>query len=173
MVCVPFIVKWNFISPKFTPLPTGVTSLAITINSKEFGTSVSTSLCRASIECRASDACLVLKEEKQLPLASLFCLSWLGMAIMLLCLLQLAAPLCSYSVTIRFYLFWLNTPWEWLLTHIIDIDINISVSIYMDFFSSWFCGWVKFSINISFMVLWYKSKFTIFVMNPNLEAFIF
>ncbi|XP_075853051.1 uncharacterized protein LOC142863845 [Microcebus murinus] len=32
------------------------------------------------------------------------------MAIMLLCLLQLAAPLSSYSITIRFYLFWLNTP---------------------------------------------------------------
>ncbi|XP_070240624.1 uncharacterized protein [Bos mutus] len=32
------------------------------------------------------------------------------MAIMLLCLLQLAEPLCSYSVTIHFYLFWLNTP---------------------------------------------------------------
>ncbi|KAM9106896.1 uncharacterized LOC128031836 homolog [Balaenoptera ricei] len=32
------------------------------------------------------------------------------MTIMLLCLLQLAAPLCSYSITIHFYLFWLNTP---------------------------------------------------------------
>ncbi|XP_064449645.1 uncharacterized LOC128031836 homolog [Mirounga angustirostris] len=31
-------------------------------------------------------------------------------AVMLLCLPQRAAPLCSYSVTIRFYLFWLNTP---------------------------------------------------------------
>ncbi|XP_073740599.1 uncharacterized protein, partial [Callorhinus ursinus] len=31
-------------------------------------------------------------------------------AVMLLCLPQLAAPLCSYSVTISFYLFWLNTP---------------------------------------------------------------
>ncbi|XP_055975180.1 uncharacterized LOC128031836 homolog [Sorex fumeus] len=32
------------------------------------------------------------------------------MAMLLLSLLQLAAPLCSYSRTIRFYLFWLNTP---------------------------------------------------------------
>ncbi|XP_054546709.1 uncharacterized LOC128031836 homolog [Talpa occidentalis] len=32
------------------------------------------------------------------------------MAVLLLCLLQLAAPLCSYSVTMCFYLFWLNTP---------------------------------------------------------------
>ncbi|XP_069897869.1 uncharacterized protein [Dipodomys merriami] len=31
------------------------------------------------------------------------------MAIMLLCL-QLTAPLCSYSVTICLYLFWLKTP---------------------------------------------------------------
>ncbi|KAM7054449.1 uncharacterized protein WM277_007191 [Molossus nigricans] len=32
------------------------------------------------------------------------------MAIMLLCLLQLAAPFYSYSITIHFYLFWLNAP---------------------------------------------------------------
>ncbi|XP_057364076.1 uncharacterized LOC128031836 homolog [Manis pentadactyla] len=32
------------------------------------------------------------------------------MAVMLLCLPQLAAPLSSYSVAICFYLFWLNTP---------------------------------------------------------------
>ncbi|XP_060251975.1 uncharacterized LOC128031836 homolog [Ovis aries] len=32
------------------------------------------------------------------------------MAVMLLCLLQPAAPLCSHSVTMHFYLFWLNTP---------------------------------------------------------------
>lgn len=57
---------WSEISstPKFTPLSTGGKSLAITINSKEFGTSVSTSLCRASIECHANDACVDIKEEK-------------------------------------------------------------------------------------------------------------
>ncbi|XP_055454152.1 uncharacterized LOC128031836 homolog [Psammomys obesus] len=32
------------------------------------------------------------------------------MALLLLCLPQLSAPLCNYSVTIHFYLFWLNPP---------------------------------------------------------------
>lgn len=43
-----------------------------------------------------------------------------------------------------------------------------------DFPSSQFCGRGKIQCDILtyFMILWYKSKFTIFIMNPNLKAFV-
>lgn len=58
-----------------------------------------------------------------------------------------------------------------VVIHTIYLDIYINASIYMEFSSSWFCGWVIFS-NVNFMVLWCKSKFIIFILNPNLKAFI-
>lgn len=92
---------------------------------------LSGNLCRASIDCHTSDACVARKEEERLPLASLLRPSCFRMALMLLCLLQLAAPLSSPSVPVRFYLFWLNTPWRWLLTDHIHWHIYVSTSIHI------------------------------------------
>lgn len=40
-----------------------------------------------------------------------------------------------------------------------------------DSFHLYFAGWAKFCVT-HFMIPWYKSKFTTFIMNPNLKAFV-
>lgn len=113
----------KFHLPQIYPLPTGVKSLALIISYQETFAGPALTAIPVMLVAR--------KEEERLPLASLLRPSCFRMALMLLCLLQLAAPLSSSSVTVRFYLFWLNTPWRWLLTDHIHWHIYVSISIHI------------------------------------------